>query len=148
MSKEVLVFRLLAFAGSAALFLIILGTVAADPPEPNVLVTMTWSGSVDDEKLMKDAPNCIVSDKGLDRIWEAWKIKEKKPQIDFKKFIVVVVLSSGSNLSLDSGMLDKKGNLELRAIATLDIAPGFRYVFGTVNNAGIKTVGGKKLPKE
>jgi len=140
--------RLLGLAGSAVAFLVILGTTSADPPQPNVLVTMTWSGSVDDEKLMKDAPNCIVSDKGLDKIWTAWKIKEKKPQIDFKNFIVVVAISSGSNLSVDSGILDKKGNLELRAIATLDIAPGFRFVLGTVSNAGVKSVAGKKLPKE
>jgi hypothetical protein len=146
MLKGVSMFRL--FLASAAFFLLALNTIAADPPQPNVLVTMTWSGSVADEKLMKEAPNCIVSGKGLEKIWKAWKIKEAMPQIDFKKSIVVVALSSGSNLTLDSGMLDDKGNLELRAIATLDIAPGFRFVLGTVSNAGVKTVGGKKLPKE
>jgi hypothetical protein len=122
-------------------------TTAADPPEPNVLVRMTWSGSVADEGLLKDAPNCIVSDKGLDKVWKDWKINEKKPHIDFKRFIIVVTTSPGSSLSLDSGVLDKQGNLELRAMATVDIAPGFRYALGLVSKDGIKTVGGKKLPR-
>jgi hypothetical protein len=131
-----------------SVFLWLLGVAAAEPPEPNVLVTMTWSGSVDDEKLMKDAPNCIVSEKELQKIWKAWKIEGNVPGIDFKRFIVLVVLSSGSNLQLQSAVLDKKGNLEPHAIATLDFAPGFRYALGTVVKEGVKTVSGKKLPRE
>jgi hypothetical protein len=33
-------------------------------------------------------------------------------------------------------------------MATRDLRPGFRYVIATVSRAGVKTVNGKKLPKE
>jgi hypothetical protein len=127
--------------------LIVLGTTRASAPELNLVISMTWKGSVDDQKLIKTAPSCITSAKGLEKIWKAWKIKVPAPKIDFSKFILIVAVTEGSGLSLD-GSLDKKGNLEVVGIATRDIAPGFRYVLGKVGKDGVKTVNGKKLPSE
>ena len=113
-----------------------------------VPVDMKWSGSVDDEKLMKDAPEVITSAKTLEKIWQTWKVKGEVPKVDFGKFLVVGVYSRGSKLNMGGATLDEKGNLTVLGFGTRDLAPGFRYVLGTVSKDGVKTVNGKALPKE
>jgi hypothetical protein len=106
-----------------------------------------WSGSVQDEKLAKDAPTCVTSARALEQLWKDWKRTDKMPEIDFTKELVVVSTTTGSRLRL-ALTLDDKGDLQVRGIATLDFRPGFRYVLATVRNEGVKTVNGKGLPKE
>lgn len=125
-----------------------LASADAVAEKKKVLITMKWSGSVADEELRKDAPNCITSYKGLEKVWKAWKIKGPAPKLDFSEIIVVTAYSSGSRLSFTDPTLDEKGNLEVLAFGTRDLRPGFRYVLGTVSKAGVVTVNGKKLPKE
>jgi hypothetical protein len=119
---------------------------AADKKE--VKPIKEWKGSVEDQKLRKEAPECITSAKELKKVWEAWKVEGKVPDVDFTKEIVVVQTTTGSRLNLAGGKLDDKGNLEVLAIATLDERPGFRYVIATFPREGVKTVNGKELPKE
>jgi hypothetical protein len=57
-----------------------------------------WSGSVEDEKLAKDAPACITTAKALEKLWEDWKLTDKLPDIDFTKELVVVSTARGSRL--------------------------------------------------
>ncbi len=109
-------------------------------------VKMKWDGSVDDEKALK--PDAITSEKGLEAVWKAWKVKGDMPKIDFSKEIVVAVYSVGSKLNMAGVNLDDKGNLTVVGFGTRDIRPGFRYVLGTVSRDGVKTVNGKDLPKE
>lgn len=116
--------------------------------DKKLLVTMTWKGSVADAKLMKDAPVCITTYKGLDKIWKAWKIKGPAPKLNFSEVIVIGAYSSGSQLDLVDPTLDDKGNLKVFGFGTRDFRPGFRYVLGTVSKEGVVTVNGKKLPKE
>jgi hypothetical protein len=106
-----------------------------------------WSGSVEDEKLAKDAPACITSAKALEKLWKDWKLTDKMPDIDFQKELVVVSTATGSKLRL-ALTLDDKGDLQVGGIATRDFRPGFRYVLATVSNEGVKMVNGKGLPKE
>jgi hypothetical protein len=113
-----------------------------------VPIDMKWSGSVDDEKLMKDAPEVITSAKTLEKIWQTWKAKGDVPKVDFGKFLVVGVYSRGSKLNMGGATLDEKGNLTVLGFGTRDLQPGFRYVLGTVSKDGVKTVNGKALPKE
>ncbi len=129
-------------------FLCTLAAPEAMAEKRKVLVTMTWSGSVADKKLMKDAPVCITSAKGLEKVWKAWKIKGKAPKLDFSEIMVIAAYSSGSKLSFADPTLDENGNLDIVAFGTRDLKPGFRYVLGTVSKDGVKTVAGKKLPKE
>jgi hypothetical protein len=106
-----------------------------------------WKGSVDDEALAKDAPAVIVDAKALEKLWKAWKIQGNVPVVDYKKELVIITITSGSKLQL-SATLDDKGNLAVLGLGTSDLRPGFRYVIATVSREGIKTVNGKKLPKE
>ena len=67
--------------------------------------------------------------------------------MDFTKELVIIGTTRGSNISL-SPRLDDKGNLEVLAVATADLGPGFRYVIATVSREGVKTVNKKDLPKD
>jgi hypothetical protein len=112
-----------------------------------VKATREWSGSVANEALQQSAPAVVVSEKGLKKLWEDWKIEGKVPEVDFKKEIVVVSTSRGSKLNL-SAVLDDKGNLLVLGFGTRDLRPGFRYVLAAIPREGVKTVSGKELPKE
>lgn len=141
-------FRFLACTLLASLCLSSLALADDAADKKKVLITMKWNGSVVDEELRKEAPECITSYKGLDKVWNAWKIKGQAPKLDFSEIMVVAVYSSGSRLSFTDPTLDEKGNLEVVGFGTRDLRPGFRYVLGVVSKAGVKTVNGKKLPKE
>jgi hypothetical protein len=111
-----------------------------------VEITKKWSGSVEDEKAIK--PECIVSAKGLEDVWKAWKIEGDVPKVDFAKDIVVAVYSVGSKLNMAGANVDDSGDLTVLGFGTRDLRPGFRYVLGVVSKEGVKTVNKKSLPKE
>jgi hypothetical protein len=112
-----------------------------------VKATKQWTGSVADEKLLKDAPSCVTDAKSLEKLWKAWKIEDKVPEVDFTKEIVVIATTSGSKLNLFAN-LDDKGNLDVGGLGTRDLVEGFRYVIATVPREGVKTVNGAELPGE
>ena len=141
-------FQFRACAILAGLCLWSLAAAGGDGDNKKVLITMKWKGSVEDRELRKDAPECITSYKGLDKVWKAWKIKGQAPKLDFSEIMVIAVYSSGSQLSFIDPTLDEKGNLQVAGFGTRDLRPGFRFVLGVVSKAGVATVNGKKLPKE
>jgi len=120
---------------------------AAQAEKKTVELKKTWTGAVLDETQQQLAPECITNAKVLEKVWKAWKIEEKMPKVDFAKEIVIVTSTNGSKINL-SARLDDAGDLEVLGAATLDLAPGFRYVIATVSREGVKTVNKKKLPKE
>ena len=103
-----------------------------------------WRGDNPNEGLTKDSPKFITNAKDLEKLWKAWDIKEKLPEIDFSKKILLVETTRGSRLNLKA-TLDEKGDLQSLGLATRDLRPGFRYVMITVNKAGIKTIAGKAI---
>ena len=103
-----------------------------------------WRGDNPNEGLAKDSPKFITNAKDLEKLWKAWDIKEKVPEIDFAKEILLVETTRGSRLNLKA-TLDEKGDLQSLGLATRDLRPGFRYVMITVNKAGIKTIAGKAI---
>jgi len=107
--------------------------------------TKLWNGSVEDDKLMKDAPAVIVDKKTFEKIWVDWKIKGDVPTINFDKEIVVLMTSKGSRITMKCTLED--GNLKVGGIATADLGEGFRYILATVPREGVKKVNGKDLPK-
>jgi hypothetical protein len=130
-----------------ALVVVMVAAPAVRAQKTPVKLTREWSGSVADESLRKDAPQCITTQKGLENLWKSWKISDKMPEIDFTKEMVVIGITSGSKLRL-SANINEKGNLEVLGLGTRDLVPGFRYVMATVSKEGVKTVNGKELPKE
>jgi hypothetical protein len=119
----------------------------AQAQKKTLKLTQEWSGSVADDALLKGTPECIATEAAFDKLWKKWKLPGKTPGVDFAKEIVVIATTSGSKLSLTPRLADN-GDLELLGIATSDFGPGFRFVIGVVSRDGVKTVNGKKLPKE
>jgi len=103
-----------------------------------------WRGSVADEALMNEFQKPITSSAELRKLWTDWKIKSKRPKIDFSKQLVVVVTSRGSGLGLQA-RLDESGDLKANGLGTMDVRPGFRYVIATINRKGIKSINGTPL---
>jgi hypothetical protein len=138
---------LLAILGLVAFALCAVNADEKKVEKKPVDLTMVWKGSNDDEKLMKDAPAVITTAKGLEKLWSAWKVEGKVPEVNFDKEIVVVTTTVGSKVSVFANLSDK-GDLQVVGQALRDLRPGFRYVIATLPKEGVKTVNGKELPKE
>jgi hypothetical protein len=130
--------------GVVTLTAVMLITPLAYADKKPVKPTREWKGSVGDEALWKEAPPYITTAEALEKLWNAWKIGDKRPDVDFSKEIVVLSTTRGSKARLFAS-LDEKGNLVVGGMATRDFVPGFRYVIATVSRAGVKTVNGKEL---
>jgi hypothetical protein len=135
-------------AGLAALTVIGLLCSMALADKTPVKSIKEWSGSVDDETLLKGAPSVITNADALQKLWKDWKVGDKAPEVDFSKELVVITTTVGSRLSLAASLDADKGDLQVGAVATRDLRPGFRYVIATVSREGVKTVNGKELPKD
>jgi predicted small integral membrane protein len=103
-----------------------------------------WRGDNPNEALSKDAPKFITNSKDLEKLWKTWDIKEKLPEIDFSKELLLIETTRGSRLNLKA-TLDEKGNLQALGLATRDLRPGFRYVMITVSKTGVKSINGKAI---
>ena len=103
-----------------------------------------WRGDNPNEALSKDAPKFITNAKDLEKLWKAWDIMEKLPEIDFSKELLLIETTRGSRLNLKA-TIDEKGNIQALGLATRDLRPGFRYVMITVSKAGAKTINGKGI---
>jgi hypothetical protein len=112
-----------------------------------VKFTKEWTGSVADATLQQKAPKVITSGEELKKLWKAWGIKDKVPDVDFTKEIMVVETTRGSRLRLGA-RLNEKGDLQVLGLATRDLRDGFRYVIATVPRQGIKSVNGKAIQKD
>ncbi len=130
--------------GLVALAAAVVLTNAAQAQKTTLKPIKEWMGSVEDEKLAKDAPSVITNKKDLEKLWKDWNIADKLPDVDFTKELVAVTTSRGSKLSLIAS-LDDKGDLQVLGLGTRDLRPGFRYVIATISRQGVKTVGGKEL---
>jgi hypothetical protein len=108
-----------------------------------------WGGSIDDAALQKQAPaNGVLTDaKSFAKLWTAWKIEGKVPDVDFAKNLVVVETTTGGRLRT-SARLEANGNLKILGLATRDLRPGFRYEILVLPRSGVKTVNGKALAAE
>lgn len=131
----------LAFAVAA--FGLVFAPAAADEPKPRVEL----SGSIDDVALKDEIPSTgvIATQKTWEKLAKAWGIKDA-PRVDFTKELLIVGTWRGSSFTITPVV--KNGDLTVRAGGTKDLRPGFRWRVTSVVREGIKTAGGKELPKE
>jgi hypothetical protein len=114
------------------------------PPIP-IKPDMEWKGSVDDEALLKAAPDSYIGDaKAFETLWKAWKLGDKVPDVDFTTHIVLVQTTRGSQLRV-TAFIDDKGDLKMISAGTRDLRSGFRYDILSIKKTGIKTFDGKPL---
>jgi hypothetical protein len=104
-----------------------------------------FKGSVADVELQKKCPEVIATPVVLKETWQALKLKEAIPDIDFCKNIIIAGTTNGSILNL-SATIDEKGDMKTIGMASMDLGEGFRYVMIVVSREGVKTVNGKSLP--
>src|SRR5262249_14012655 len=93
----------------------------------------------------RPAKGYITEAKAFKQLWDDWKLVEKMPEIDFKKDVVIVETTRGSNLRVAAMKLTDKGDLRVLAMPTLDMRPGFRYAVLIVPREGVKTINGKEF---
>jgi hypothetical protein len=139
--------RMRVFAMLMSLAVVAVSASGARAEKKAMKLEREWHGSVENEKLAKDAPAYIVDAKALEKLWKEWNIQGKAPKVDFKTELLIVTTTSGSKLRL-SARLDDKGNLEVLGMTTRDLRPGFRYMIASVSREGVKAVNGKKLSDE
>jgi hypothetical protein len=141
-------------AGLVALALVGVLAGVARAEKKELSASQSWNGSIDDDKaakdLLKEAPEggYIADEKAFKKLWEAWKVTDKVPEVDFKKNIVLVATTVGSKLNLKAMLDTDKGDLVPLGLGTRDLRPGFRYVISVVPREGVKTVNGKELKSE
>lgn len=111
-----------------------------------------WGGLIKESGKKSAAPKSKASWQGylsnqdaLEKLFDAWGLKEKPPKIDFKKQIVFVQTCSGPNLPRAFFTLDAAGELKADNEHTLKGGPGFGYSIDVLDRAGIKSYQGKPL---
>ncbi|MCI0464819.1 MAG: hypothetical protein L0Z62_48460 [Gemmataceae bacterium] len=130
-----------------ALAALLLAPTAQAGPMP-VKPLQEWKGRVKDKELRKLAPKVgyVIDSKELAKLWQAWEIKGKMPQIDGAKQLILVATAPSSGLSLRA-TLDDKGDLKVGAQATADLRPDFVYHIVLISREGVKTINGKPVLK-
>ena len=116
---------------------------AAQAEDTKLPITNKWTGRVG-PSAGKHAPKVayIAGPKELAKLWNAWKISDKVPEIDFKKELVLITTSRGSKFNLVP-VLDDKGDLKTKGVMTADLTESLGYLIVTVPSKGVKTVNGK-----
>ncbi len=137
------------FLFGATLAIILAIPLGARAESRVLTLSQRWSGSIADLTLQNKAPanSCITDAKTFEKLWKAWMIGDKVPDVDFKTEMVVVTTTRGGRVRL-TARLDDQGDLRVDGLATRDLRPGFRYEVGVIPREGVKTVRGKELPKD
>jgi hypothetical protein len=133
--------------------------VGSTPPaawaaDKAVKVEKKWkAGSTEkkDNDRWKEAPKdgVIAGPKAWAKLWKAWYGDKEAPKVDFKKEVVLVAAGSGPNIiQIEELKLSDKGDLQFKWSITERGGDGFVATILKVKREGVKTVNGKKLPKE
>jgi hypothetical protein len=125
-------------------------TPAQGKKPTQVVPARLWSGVNRDEALKKHAPEAglITDAKAFEKVWKAWGVDGKVPEIDFKKQFVVVGLARGPNRPGPFATLDDKGDLQVGWRQTRIGGPGFGYALAAFDRKGVTSINGKALPKK
>jgi len=144
--------QLAAILAGCAVCALAAGLADAQPKQPEFV--HKWSGKRDNRELLKLAPPAkyTVSAETFDRLWKEWNLGDqgdKKPDIDFTKHLVIVVVTNGPNTIKPGLKLDEKQNLTINAATTLvaDDGKTFGFFVGVISREGIEAVNGLPLPK-
>jgi hypothetical protein len=133
---------------STVAFAFVAVPLVAQNKEDEKKPTVDLFASLDDRDLQKSMPESgvIATANAWEKLAKAWGIKDPA-KVDFEKEILVVATTVGSRMNI-STKLDEKGDLQIIAISTRDLRPGFRYAIKSISRDGVKTVKGLPLPKE
>ena len=120
-------------------------SMAAEPARPDPQPLREFRGTTTDE-VVGPIPEELIQDQvTYERAWEKLGLKENPGKVDFKHEVLFPATTRGSRVNLrlrDEG----EGRLQVMAMATRDIRPGLRYVFGVFSKKDWKHINGTPLP--
>lgn len=130
---------------SIVCLLLVVGFASAESKK--LVPNRNWVDVITNEALKKEAPeNGFITDtKTFEKVWKAWRPKEKVPTIDFAKEFVIVTYAGGPNRPSISATIDE-GKVKILAIQTLIGGDGFGYSLASFPRKDVKSVNGKDLP--
>ena len=120
-------------------------SLADEPVQPDLQPLREFSGTTTEE-VTGPIPDELIKDQGAyQAAWEKLGLKESPGEVDFAHEIVFFATTRGSRINLrlrDEG----QGKLRVMAMATRDIRPGLRYVFGVFSRKDWKHINETSLP--
>jgi hypothetical protein len=116
--------------------------------------TKEWAGQLEDGKLKKEKPvdrlftadGFITNKEDFAKVWKAWMGKEKLPEIDFDKELVVVASSSKGRI-FEILLIEEKGDVKTIAGSRAAEVKGFTFMIAVFKREGIKTIDGQPIKK-
>ena len=107
------------------------------------------TGVVDGEEVERlSPPNGFITKKeDFDRLWKAWLLEEKVPQVDFKKSLVVVATSRQGPVAR-AVLVDEKrtGDMKIRVeVERKAGGPGLHVLIAVFPREGIKSIEGRAV---
>ena len=107
------------------------------------------TGLVDGEEVEKlMPPNGFITKKGdFDKLWKAWLLEEKVPDVDFKTSLVVVATSRKGPIKA-AALVDEKKTGDMKIKVELERqteGTALQVLIAVFPRAGIKTIEGKAI---
>jgi hypothetical protein len=126
----------------ALIVLAVVGVASAG----EVKVIAKFAGVMEEKSAQVPESPVITNADELKMLWEAWKLSDPIPPVNFKDELVIVTTKTAGRLDV-SLQLDAKGNLKVDPPPTKLAKQGFRYVIQVIERTGIKSVNDKALKK-
>ena len=118
----------------------------ADAPESSGPKPLREFRGETGEEISGPVPNEVIFDAGAYEVaWKKLGRMESPGPVDFSKEVVFLATTRGSRMGLrlrDEG----DGKLNISAMATRDLRPGLRYLFGVFARKDWKEINGQLLP--
>jgi len=109
-----------------------------------------WVGLLNNRALEKEKParGFVNSAAEFAKLWTAWFGKEKQPEIDFDKQVVIVATSTKARIC-GLHLIDNKGDVQVHVGLIRGAPEGEECSYGllVVDREGIKTIQGKPISK-
>jgi hypothetical protein len=124
--------------------------VVAESKSREVRPIQQWTGSIE-RYLQVEIParGYIVSEKALTKLWNAWKITDEMPKVDFDKELVLVTKSQKGGYHGIKAEVDDQGNLTVMTIVSAHLSfDCCKYLIALIKRDGIKTINGKVIEEE
>jgi hypothetical protein len=120
-----------------------------DGETKEVMPVSQWYGEIANQTLRAEAPHegYIINAKDFEKLWVAWRGKEKVPSVDFANQLVIVSTSDVGIIVRFQLLLDTKANLSVMSLQGPFPPNGFSYGIAVLDRKGLKSIGRVALEK-
>lgn len=120
-------------------------SLADEPTKPDPQPLREFHGTTTEEVSGPISDELIKDQAVYEAAWKQLGLKESPGEVDFAQEALFLATTRGSRINLrlrDEG----EGKLQVMAIATRDIQPGLRYVFGVFSKKDWKQINETLFP--